>query len=545
MLRAGLIKQLASGLYTWMPFGLRVLKKVEAIVREEMENIGAQELLMPMVQPADLWVQSKRWEQYGPELLRMKDRHARDFCLGPTHEEVICDIASQELQSYKDLPATYFQIQTKFRDEIRPRFGIIRTREFLMKDAYSFHESQSSLDSTYDAMRSAYSTIITRLCLDFRIVAADSGAIGGNLSEEFHVLAESGEDLIAFDKDTGFACNIETIELPKVQIEKLMPSQAMDKISTQDIKTIDGLINQLNIKPNKIIKTILVKGTEENPVALLIRGDRTLNVLKAERLPFVSKPLTFLKYEEIKSTLNTSPGFIGPVSISLTTYADYETQNINHFICGANEDHFHLKNVCWERDLPLPTFCDLRNAEDGDIPLNSTSNNPVKLARGIEVGHIFQLGDKYTREMNITVNGESANEVIPLMGCYGIGIGRMVAAIIEQMNDEKGIIWPSSVAPFDIAILPILGKDNKNKVGEAGLAIYEQLATMGKDVLYDDRDIRPGGKFADSDLLGIPLRLVISEKLLDQGLIEIKERTSSEATTIPLDKLEDFIIHFN
>jgi prolyl-tRNA synthetase len=541
MLRAGLIKRLASGLYTWLPFGLKVLKKVEQVVRDEMQNIGGQELLMPMVQPSDLWLSSKRWDQFGPELLRMKDRHNRDFCLGPTHEEVICDIASQELKSYKDLPATYFQIQTKFRDEIRPRFGVMRSREFLMKDAYSFHEDQASLDDTYNKMRLAYEAILRRLELDFRIVLADSGAIGGSKSEEFHVLADSGEDLIAFDDESGIASNIETIELSPPELNRLPANGLLMEIRTQDTISVDAVAKMLDISAKNILKTIVVKGINDKHVALLLRGDRSLNTIKAERLPEVFKPLTFLVPSEIQATLNVNPGYIGPIGLNLILYGDYEIQNLYNFACGANRDHFHLKDVCWERDVKLPDLYDLRNAEEGDIPLGSISSNPIKTARGIEVGHIFQLGDKYTNEMNISVSGQDMKEITPQMGCYGIGISRIVAAIIEQSNDDKGILWPKNVAPFEIAILPIYNKDNKKLIDDAGLVIYEKLRSLGRDVLYDDRDIRPGNKFADSELLGVPFRLVISEKLLNQSTIEIKERKSDEVFLIPMNDLEEFI----
>jgi prolyl-tRNA synthetase len=541
MLRAGLIKRLASGLYTWLPFGLKVLKKVEQVVRDEMQNIGGQELLMPMVQPSDLWLSSKRWDQFGPELLRMKDRHNRDFCLGPTHEEVICDIASQELKSYKDLPATYFQIQTKFRDEVRPRFGVMRSREFLMKDAYSFHEDQASLDDTYNKMRLAYEAILRRLELDFRIVLADSGAIGGSKSEEFHVLADSGEDLIAFDDESGIASNIETIELSPPELNRLPANGLLMEIRTQDTISVDAVAKMLDISAKNILKTIVVKGINDKHVALLLRGDRSLNTIKAERLPEVFKPLTFLVPSEIQATLNVNPGYIGPIGLNLILYGDYEIQNLYNFACGANRDHFHLKDVCWERDVKLPDLYDLRNAEEGDIPLGSISSNPIKTARGIEVGHIFQLGDKYTNEMNISVSGQDMKEITPQMGCYGIGISRIVAAIIEQSNDDKGILWPKNVAPFEIAILPIYNKDNKKLIDDAGLVIYEKLRSLGRDVLYDDRDIRPGNKFADSELLGVPFRLVISEKLLNQSTIEIKERKSDEVFLIPMNDLEEFI----
>jgi prolyl-tRNA synthetase len=541
MLRAGLIKRLASGLYTWLPFGLRILKKVEHIVRDEMQKIGAQELLMPMVQPSGLWLSSKRWDQFGPELLRIKDRHNRDFCLGPTHEEVICDIASQELKSYKDLPATYFQIQTKFRDEVRPRFGVIRSREFLMKDAYSFHEDQASLDDTYNAIRFAYEAILRRFELDFRIVLADSGAIGGSKSEEFHVLADSGEDLIAFHDDSDIASNIETVKLSSPELSRLPAKNLLTEVRTQDTTSVDAVAKKLDVSTKNILKTIVVKGINDSHVALLLRGDRSLNTTKAERLPGVFKPLTYLNSSKIQTILNVNPGYIGPIALNLILYGDHEIQNLSHFVCGSNKDHFHLKDVCWERDVTLPDLYDLRNAEDGDIALDYGSNTPIKTARGIEVGHIFQLGDKYTNEMNISVSGPEMKEIVPKMGCYGIGISRIVAAIIEQSNDDKGMLWPKSVAPFEIAILPIYSKDNKKKIDETGIAIYEKLRSLGRDVLYDDRDIRAGNKFTDSELLGLPLRLVISEKLIHQDMVEIKERKSGEVSLIPMNDLEGFI----
>ena len=538
MLRAGLIRRLASGLYSWLPLGLRVIRKVEAIIREEMDRAGALELLMPVVQPAELWQQSGRWQEYGPELLRLSDRHNREFCLGPTHEEVITDIARNELNSYRQLPVNYYQIQTKFRDEIRPRFGVMRAREFTMKDAYSFHLDQDSLLEGYALMRQAYEQIFTRLQLEFQIVQADSGSIGGSRSEEFHVLAESGEDAIAYCEADGFAANVEMVGLPATGGVSTTANADIQLVHTPEIKSIEALASFLSTDPSRCVKTLIVAGTDSPAVALLLCGHHVLNRVKAEALDAVANPLRMLNATEIESATGCKPGFLGPKDLQIPIIADHAVLGLPDFICGANQPDHHLTGVAWARDLPVPIGADLRNAIAGDA--SPSGGGPLSIARGIEVGHIFQLGSKYSDAMDATVLDRNGRACPVEMGCYGIGVTRVVAAAIEQNNDARGIIWPTAIAPFDVIIIAI-NMDKSYRVKEAAESVYSELQTSGFDVLLDDRPQRPGVKFADADLLGIPHRLVIAEKAWDDGLIEHKRRESADSEMIPIASLRDVL----
>ena len=538
MLRAGLIRRLASGLYNWLPLGIRVLHKVEAIIRDEMNQAGALEVVMPVVQPAELWQESGRWEEYGPELLRLKDRHDRAFCLGPTHEEVITDIARNELSSYRQLPVNYYQIQTKFRDEIRPRFGVMRAREFVMKDAYSFHLDQESLLEGYAAMRAAYDNIFRRLQLDFRIVQADPGTIGGNRSEEFHVLAESGEDAIAYCEADGYSANVETVTLDTGDNSRNEAGAEIEIVDTPNVRTIDELSDFLNVPANLCVKTLLVAGEETPAVALLLCGHHELNRIKAEALPDVARPLRMLRGAEVQEATGCEPGFIGPKDLDVPVYADAAVAALSDFVCGANTPHKHCRGVNWERDLPLPDVVDLRNAVAGDP--SPAGGGPLKIARGIEVGHIFQLGSKYSEAMEARVLDKDGKTCNMQMGCYGIGVTRVVAAAIEQNNDDRGIIWPDAIAPFDVVLIPI-NFDKSYRVREAAEKLYEALRTAGLETLFDDRNQRPGVKFAEADLIGIPHRLVIAEKSWDAGQIEYKARRASDAEMIPVDDVVSFL----
>ncbi len=540
MLRAGLIRRLAAGLYTWLPLGLRVLRKVENIVRDEMDKSGAQEVLMPAIQPAELWQESGRWEQYGPELLRMNDRHEREFCFGPTHEEIITDLIRREIRSYKQLPANFYQIQTKFRDEIRPRFGIMRAREFLMKDAYSFHLEQSSLQETYDVMFQTYSNIFNRLGLKFRAVLADTGNIGGSASHEFHVLADSGEDAIAYSNASQYAANVELAEALASGGERSAPQSKLSAaVGTPDRHTIEEVSKYLNVKPNQIIKTLIVKGAETNLVALVIRGDHTLNAIKAEKLAEVAEPFTFATPEEIKASIGCGIGSIGPVGLHIPVIADHSAAHLVDFVCGANKDGQHLVDVNWGRDLPEPKIADIRNVETGDP--SPDGKGKLEIARGIEVGHIFQLGKKYSQAMQATVLDEKGQSVVLTMGCYGIGVSRLVAAAIEQNHDERGIIWPQAISPFSLVILP-MNMHKSQRVLEAAENMYNTLTNLGIDVLLDDRKERAGVMFADMELIGIPHRLIIGEKGLDQGFMEYQNRQAKESTqNIPLDEIVYFL----
>tara|TARA_R110002111_G_scaffold1403_2_gene9559 strand:+ start:10792 stop:12531 length:1740 start_codon:yes stop_codon:yes gene_type:complete len=533
MLRAGMIRKLAAGLYTWLPMGLRTLRKVERIVREEMDKSGAQEVLMPAVQPAELWQESGRWEQYGGELLRMNDRHGREFCFGPTHEEVITDLVRNELKSYKELPTNFYQIQTKFRDERRPRFGVMRAREFIMKDAYSFHVNAESLDETYQVMHRTYCAIFDRLGLDYRPVQADSGAIGGSASHEFHVLASSGEDDIVFSTDSDYAANIEKAEAVAPSGERAAPAEDLKEVATPDQRTIEAISQFLNIDATRTVKTLLVKaqadeageGSNAGLIALILRGDHTLNEIKAENLEGVAEPLTMATDEEIEAAIRCKAGSIGPVNLQVPVIVDRSAAHLADFVCGANREGYHLTGVNWERDLPLGRVEDIRNVVEGDA--SPDGKGTLEIRRGIEVGHIFKLGNKYSTAMNATVLDENGKTVIMDMGCYGIGVSRIVAASIEQNHDDKGIIWPDAIAPFQVAIVTL----NAHKtpiVAEAGEKLYEQLRQAGYDVLLDDRKERPGVKFADMELIGIPHRFVISDRGLAAGTLEYKGRRDAD-----------------
>ncbi len=539
MLRAGLIRKLASGLYTWLPLGLRVMRKVENIVREEMDNCGALEVLMPAVQPSELWQESGRWEQYGPELLRMKDRHGREFCFGPTHEEIITDLASKELSSYKQLPVTYYQIQTKFRDEVRPRFGVMRAREFIMKDAYSFHCTQQSLQETYDLMYQAYSKIFTRLGLKFRAVMADSGSIGGNSSHEFHVLADSGEDAIAFSSEGDYAANVERAETLLATAPRPAATAEMATIDTPDQHSIEDISQFLSVPASQCLKTLLLEGSEEGSVvALILRGDHELNEIKAEHLDDIASPLSFASDEQIKKVAGCAPGSLGPVGLKIKIIADYAALQCADFVCGANQDGKHLTGVNWQRDCELPEAADLRNIIEGDA--SPDGKGTLSIVRGIEVGHIFQLGKKYSEAMNATVLDENGKATVMTMGCYGIGVTRIVAAAIEQNHDENGIIWPASLAPFDIAIAPI-NMQKSDEVRNAAIKLYDELTAAGLDVLLYDEKARLGGMLADLDLIGIPHRVVIGDRGLKENKMEYKKRDAEESQDIAVDEIVDFL----
>jgi prolyl-tRNA synthetase len=528
MLRAGLIRRLASGLFTWMPLGLRVLRKVEAVVREEMNRAGALELLMPAVQPAELWQKTGRWDQYGPLLLRMEDRHGREYCVGPTHEEVITDIACKELRSYKQLPVNYYQIQTKFRDEIRPRFGVMRSREFIMKDAYSFDMDDAGLDISYDKMHAAYTAIFERLGLTFRVVWADSGEIGGNKSQEFHVIADSGEDAIAYSDSDDFASNIETAATFPPEADRPAASRDLEKIATPGVKTIEDLCKLLDIEAAQTIKTLIVEGTD-GPVALILRGDHELNAVKAQKLDGVATPLTMADDKTIFEATGSTPGSLGPVGMKLPVYFDHAVRNLADFSCGANEKGFHLVGVNFERDLPAPETVDIRNVVAGDPAPGGKGT--LSIARGIEVGHIFQLGTKYSQAMGASVQDSDGKDRVMTMGCYGIGITRIVGAAIEQNHDDNGIIWPAPLAPFDVVLVPI-NMHRSEAVREAAEALYAELTDSGLDVLFDDRDVRPGVKFADAELIGIPHRLVVSDRGLEAGELEYRHRRDDESRNL-------------
>ncbi|ATZ10745.1 proline--tRNA ligase [Erwinia amylovora] len=542
MLRAGMIRKLASGLYTWLPTGLRVLKKVENIVREEMNNAGAIEISMPVVQPADLWQESGRWEQYGPELLRLVDRSDRPFVLGPTHEEVITDLIRNELSSYKQLPLNLFQIQTKFRDEVRPRFGVMRSREFIMKDAYSFHTSQGSLQETYDAMHRAYSQSFSRMGLDFRAVQADTGSIGGNASHEFQVLAQSGEDDIVFSSESDYAANIEMAEALPPAGGRAAATQQRVQFATPEAKTIADLVEQFNLPVEKTVKTLMVKATKESGhtlVALLVRGDHELNEIKAEKIDIVAAPLTFASEEEIRAQVNAGPGSLGPVGLNMPIVADRTVAAMSDFSAGANIDGQHFSGINWERDLPLPRIADIRNVVEGDA--SPDGKGTLQIKRGIEVGHIFQLGTKYSEAMKASVQGEDGRNQILTMGCYGIGITRIVAAAIEQNHDERGIIWSPALAPFQVAILP-MNMQKSFRVKELAEALYHQLRAKGIDVILDDRKERPGVMFADMELIGVPHTIVVGERHLDSEEVEYKSRRAGEKRMIKTNEIIDFLV---
>ncbi|WP_110458642.1 proline--tRNA ligase [Shewanella algidipiscicola] len=540
MLRAGMIRRNASGLYSWLPTGLRVLRKIEAIVREEMNNAGAVEILMPMVQPADLWVETGRWEKFGPELLRFQDRHNRDFVLGPTHEEVITDIVRKEVNSYKQLPLNLYQIQTKFRDEVRPRFGVMRSREFLMKDAYSFHLDQETMDETYEAMYTAYSNILSRMGLAFRPVLADTGSIGGSMSHEFHVLANSGEDLIAYSTESDYAANIEKAEAPIPTEPRGAATVEMSIIDTPNAKTIEELVSQHGIAIEKTVKTIIVKGaTEEAPlVAIIIRGDHELNEVKVEKLDAVLAPFEMADEADIRNAIGAGPGSLGPVGLTIPVYIDHSVNIMSDFAAGANQDGKHYVGINWERDLPEAPVADLRNVIEGEA--SPCGKGTIGLLRGIEVGHIFQLGTNYSESMGANVLDENGKSKTLLMGCYGVGVSRMVAAAIEQNNDDRGIIWPDAIAPFKVGILP-MNMHKSHRVKDMAEQLYQDLNDAGIEVLFDDRKERPGVMFADMELIGLPHVIVIGDRNIDSGVFEYKNRRTGEKQDIPFDQIIDFI----
>ncbi len=541
MLRAGLIRKLASGLYTWMPLGLRVLRKVEKIIRDELDKVGALELQMPVVQPAELWQESGRWEQYGPELLRISDRHNRAFCLGPTHEEIITDIARNELKSYKQLPINYYQIQTKFRDEIRPRFGIMRAREFLMKDAYSFHVDQASLQETYETMYQAYSNIFSRCGLNFRAVDADTGSIGGSASHEFHVLAAAGEDAIAFSTKSNYAANLELAEAVAPTEARPVATENLQQVNTPNAKTIQDLVEQFQRPIKATVKTLIVAASDEceaNFIALLVRGDHELNEVKAEKLPQVASPLRFAEEKEIRQTIGAGPGSLGPINLPIPSIIDRSVATIADFSAGANIDGQHYFGINWERDLPLPEVADLRNVQEGDP--SPDGEGTLTIARGIEVGHIFQLGQKYSTALKANVLDHQGKSVTMSMGCYGIGVSRLVAAAIEQNHDDNGIIWPSSIAPFHVALLPMKMKKSE-RVQKAVEQLMADMEEAGIEVLLDDRDVRPGFMFTDMELIGIPHRVVVGERGLDEGCVEYRGREESENSNIALEEIVSYL----
>lgn len=541
MLRAGMIRKLASGLYDWMPTGVRVLRKIEKIVREEMDNAGSLEISMPVVQPADLWLESGRWEQYGPELLRFSDRGERPFVLGPTHEEVVTDIVRNEITSYKQLPLNLYQIQTKFRDEVRPRFGVMRSREFIMKDAYSFHISQESLQETYDRMYEAYSKIFSRIGLDFRPVLADTGSIGGNASHEFQVLADSGEDDIVFSTGSDYAANIELAEAVMPATPRAAATEELRLVDTPNAKTIAELVEQFNLPIEKTVKTLIVHGTKESGhplVALLVRGDHELNEVKAEKCAIVAAPLTFATEAEIRQAVNAGPGSLGPVNLPLPVIMDRSVSVMSDFSAGANVDGKHYFGINWERDLPVAEIADIRNVVEGDPSPDGKGTLLIK--RGIEVGHIFQLGTKYSEALKATVQNEEGHNQIVTMGCYGIGVTRIVAAAIEQNHDARGIIWPDAIAPFQVAILP-MNMHRSYRVKEVADKLYDELRAQGIDVLFDDRKERPGVMFADMELIGIPHTIVIGDRNLDNNQIEYKARRSDDKSQVNVDDVVAFI----
>nr|WP_320134829.1 proline--tRNA ligase [uncultured Amphritea sp.] len=542
MLRSGMVRKVAAGLYNWLPTGLRTLRKVERIVREEMDKSGAQEVLMPSIQPAELWQESGRWEKYGPELLRLHDRHNREFCVGPTHEEVITDLVRNEIHSYKQLPANFYQIQTKFRDEVRPRFGIMRSREFIMKDAYSFHCNLESLQQTYDLMHQTYCKIFDRIGLDYRPVLADNGSIGGNSSHEFHVLADSGEDDIAFSDSSDFAANIEKAEAVAPAGERAAPTEEMRLVETPNAKTIAQLVELHNLPIEKTIKTLFVNASDEcdaDFVALLVRGDHDLNEIKAEKLPQVAVPLEMADEEAIKALIGAGPGSLGPVNLPIPCIVDRTVAMMSDFGAGANIEGKHYFGVNWERDVALPEVADLRNVVEGDPSPCGKGNIVIK--RGIEVGHIFQLGQQYAKALNANVLDENGKAVTMDMGCYGIGVSRVVAAAIEQNYDDRGIIWPEAIAPFSIALVA-LKYEKSEAVRSQADALYETLTAAGYDVILDDRPkVSPGAKMADMELMGIPHRIVISDRGLEAGTVEYKYRRAAGKQEIQLAELDAFM----
>ena len=537
MLRAGMIRRVASGLYTWLPSGLRVLRKVENIVREEMDKAGAIEMLMPVIQPADLWEESGRWSEFGPELMRFTDRHNREFALGPTHEEVITDFVRKEVNSYKQLPLTLYQVQTKVRDERRPRFGVMRAREFTMKDAYSFHLSEECLNNTYQAMHKAYCNIFERLGLDYRPVIADTGSIGGSVSHEFHVLAESGEDAIAFSDGSDYAANIEKAEALAPTEPRADATKELKAFPTPDAKTIEELKKHYGVKPHRSVKTLIVYGVpDENKqrglVALVIRGDHELNELKAEKHPLVDSPLEMAKEADIIAAIGAKPGSLGPVGLTMPIIVDRTANVMADFVAGANKDDEHFSGINWDRDVTNYDVADIRNIVEGDP--SPCGQGTLQIKRGVEVGHIFQLGTKYSEAMKAGVLNEDGKNQVMTMGCYGVGVSRIVAAAIEQNNDKYGIIWPQSIAPFDLAIVP-MNMHKSHRIPDIANSLYQGLKDAGVDVLFDDRKERPGVMFNDMELVGVPFTLVIGERNLDENKVELKNRRTGEKLMIDID----------
>lgn len=540
MIRAGLIRRVAAGIYSWLPLGLRVLKKVENIVRDEMDESGAQEILMPGVHPAELWRESGRWEKYGPELLRLSDRHGREFCLGPTHEEVVTDIIRSEVQSYRQLPANLYQIQWKFRDEIRPRFGVMRGREFLMKDAYSFDIDAEGMAESYRVMYEAYERIFSRLGLETRAVAADSGAIGGDHSHEFHVLADSGEDAIAVSSTDTTAANIEVVQVPSPDTPRPAPNADMTSVDTPGVHTINELCDSLKISADRTIKTLIVRGVD-GPVALVIRGDHELNAVKAEHLDQVVKPLEFASAEEVRAASGTDPGSVGPVGLNIPVIVDAWAGVMSDFVAGANAAGKHLTGVNWGRDAAEPEIADLRMIMEGEpFVTSSGSHGDVQLRRGIEVGHVFQLGLTYSNALNAEVLTDKGKTTPVYMGCYGIGVSRIVAASIEQSHDDNGIVWPEAIAPFDVCIVPI-GMKKSDAVRAACEKLYDELKSQGFDVLFDDRDERPGVMFSDMELIGIPHRVVIGDRGLKENRYEYRGRNKPDNEDVDADTIVEFL----
>ena len=531
MLRAGLIRRVAGGLYAWLPMGVRVLRRVERVIREEMDRAGALEISMPVTQPGELWVESGRWDQFGPELLRFKDRHDRDMVLGPTHEEVVTDLARRELHSYRQLPVNFYQIQTKFRDEIRPRFGVMRAREFTMKDAYSFHADEASLADGYRRMYDAYTAIFTRLGLRFRAVHADTGVIGGSASQEFHVLADSGEDAIAFSNGDDYAANLELAEALAPPEPRPAPLAAKAEVATPGARTIAEVTAVLGLPASRMLKTLVVEGADGGLVALALRGDHELNAFKAQKLPAVARPLRMADAARISALARCEPGFLGPVGLPLAVIADRSAAALADFACGANRADAHLTGVNWGRDLPEPAVADLRNVVEGDP--SPGGGGVLSVARGIEVGHVFQLGQKYSTAMGATVLDEQGRKIVMHMGCYGIGVTRIVAAAIEQNHDERGIIWPAPLAPFDVVLVG-LNWDKSERVRAIAEKLYRELRDAGVEVLLDDRDARPGVKFADAELIGIPHRVIVSERGIEAGTLEYRHRRAADNEAIPL-----------
>ena len=541
MLRAGIIRRLAAGLYTWMPMGLRTLRKVENIIREEMNKSGAIEVLMPSIQPAELWQESARWDQYGPELLRLHDRHSREYCYGPTHEEVITDFVRKEVRSYKQLPVNFYQIQTKFRDEIRPRFGVMRAREFSMKDSYSFHISKECLERTYQIMFDTYHNIFTRLGLEFRAVEADTGSIGGNASHEFHVLAESGEDAIAFSNRSDYAANVELAPTFKPNEPAETKQLELQKVATPNQHSIEDVCKFLKLKPEQVIKTLVIKGVDDTLIALALRGDHELNPVKAQKLDDVAEPLEFASEKDIQAKLGCKPGSIGPLDMNIPILIDHAAATLSNFVCGANEDGFHYQGANWQRDCKQfndSSSVDIRKIVEGDA--SPDGKGTVSIKRGIEVGHIFQLGDKYSQALKASVLGADGKDQVVTMGCYGIGVTRVVAAAIEQNFDERGIIWPQSIAPFQLSLVPINLKKSE-QVQSICERLYSELSDAGLEVLFDDRDLRAGLMFADHELMGIPHRIVIGERGLKEGNIEYKGRRDADSQQVPIDNLIGFL----